>query len=159
MPAGAISHQHRHFKTLIVLVLAMTSGTVLLFWVAQIAPITPLRGKTAATAAWTQIAVRAQPAEVSHGFYHYRIDATGRLFQSRAWLEGRHDRSTPGAVHVLLTCPDRSLRVSAAQGETLSRIIAELRGKHTIPEARVSVEGAQGAADRSQAPRRHLLRT
>lgn len=159
MPAGAISHQHRHFKTLIVLVLAMTSGTILLFWVARIAPITPLRGKSAAAAAWTRIAVRAEPAELSHGFYHYRIDATGRLFQSHAWLEGRRERTSPETVHILLTCPDRSLRVSPAQAETLSRIISELRTRHAIPPTRVSVEAAQGVADRSGAPRRHLLRT
>jgi len=159
MSAGAISHQHRHFKTLIVLVLSMTIGTILLFWVAQIAPITPLRGKTAAAVTWTRVVVRAQPAETSHGFYHYRIDESGRLFQSHAWLEGRHDRNSPGAIYVLLTCPDLRLRVSPSQAETLSRIISELRDKHAIGEERVSVEAAQGVADRGSVPRRHLLRT
>jgi len=158
MPAGTIPHQHRHFKTLIVLVLAMTGGTILLYWIAQIAPITPLRGTAAASGPWTRIAVRAQVAGTPHGFFHYRIDQTGRLFQSYAWLSGQHSRRSPDAIHILLTCPDRDLRISPAQARELSRLISKLRREHGIPQTRVSVESARGVAFPRQNHRR-LRRT
>ncbi|MCG8408540.1 MAG: hypothetical protein MI923_25340 [Phycisphaerales bacterium] len=159
MPSGSVRHQNRHFKTLIVLVLAMTSGTFLLFWVAQVAPVTPLKGKTLSTKAWTEISVRANAASAPRGFFHYRIDHTGRLFQSNAWTAGQHDRGHPGAIHVLLTCPDYDMRVSPSQAKTLSQIISKLRHDHAIASDKVQVDATEGVVDSSQPLPRRLRRT
>ncbi|MFQ5428837.1 MAG: hypothetical protein ACE5E1_00895 [Phycisphaerae bacterium] len=135
MQTGAA--QHRHFKTLIVLVIAMTGGTFLLFWIARFAPITPLR---ASVAPWDRIMVRAEPARAPRGFFHYRIGPAGRLFQSQAWLEGLHERGSHGTIHILLTCEDRDLRVTPAQAKTLSSVLSKLRREYAIPTRRVAVE-------------------
>ncbi len=140
MSAVAKRNQHRHYKTLIVLVFAMTVGAFVLFWAARFSPVIPLRGTREAGADWTRISVRAEALPVSRGFFHYRIDAAGRLFQSYAWKAGQGERNTPGTIHVLLTCPDERLEVSPEQAKTLSQIISKLRNRHGVPADRVRVE-------------------
>ncbi len=140
MPAVAKRNQHRHYKTLIVLVLAMTIGAFVLFWAARFSPITPLKGTREAATDWTRISVRAETPAADRGFFHYRIDAAGRLFQSYAWKAGQGERNTPGTIHVLLTCPDDRLEVSPEQAGTLSQIISKLRQRHGVPADRVRVE-------------------
>lgn len=156
MPVVALRHQHRHFKTLIVLVLAMTGGTILLFWIAQLAPVTPLR---ASINPWSRISVRAQDDLGPRGFYHYRIDASGRLFQSRAWNNGESNPANPGTIHLLLTCPGSERRVTSAQAATLSHILSRLRSEHSISSGNVHVEATQGVVDRGALPSSRLRRT
>ncbi len=156
MAVAAIRHKHRHFKTLIVLVLAMTGGAFLLFWVAQFSPVTPLRGETGAHGLWNQIAVRAQSERSPRGFFHYRIDLSGRLFESSAWKNRRFNRATPGVVHILLTCPEGDPRVSPAQARTLKHIVSRLRTEYRIAEDDIHVAPA---GHQSDAPGRRLRRT
>jgi hypothetical protein len=151
----ATRNQHRHYKTLIVLVLAMTVGAFVLFWAARVSPVTPLRGTREASADWTRISVRAEAPAASRGFFHYRIDAAGRLFQSYAWKAGQGERNTPGTIHVLLTCPDERLQISPEQAGTLSQIISKLRHRHAVPADRVRVEPTadRGAGEDAQPSR------
>lgn len=154
MPATAHRHQHRHFKTLIVLVLAMTGGTFLLFWIAQITPITPLR---ASVNNWTHISVRAAEGRSTAGFYHYRIDEVGRLFRNQSWNAETGDDRPGKTIVVVLTCPNGDQRVSSAQAGTLTHLLSELRHRHGIPADRVRVEPPAGTARRPGAlprPRR-----
>ncbi|MFQ5501829.1 MAG: N-acetylmuramoyl-L-alanine amidase [Phycisphaerae bacterium] len=146
MPAVAARHQHRHLKTLIVLVLSMTGGTYFLFWIAQFSPVTPLR---ASVRNWTKISVRAESDRIPGGFYHYRVDETGRLFQSRAWETGQYERNSPGTIHILLSCGNDRVRVSPEQAKTLSRILSTLRRDYIIPVRNVVVDTNHEYADPS----------
>ncbi len=140
MAGVATRNQHRHYKTLIVLVLAMTIGAFVLFWAARLSPVIPLSATREARVDWSRISVRAEALPVTRGFFHYRIDASGRLFESYAWKAGQSERNTPGTIHVLLTCTDESLQVSPEQARTLSQIISKLRQRHSVPADRVRVE-------------------
>ncbi len=144
MAAVHARHQHRHFKTLIVLVLAMTGGTFLLFGVARMSPVTPLR---ASAGPWNQIVVRTEGPQSDRGFFHYRIDESGRLFQSYAWKAGQHDRRNPGTIHVLLTCPDNSLQVTGAQARTLSVILGQLQSRFAVSSDAITVDSDSAVAD------------
>lgn len=159
MSASAVRHQYRHYRTLIVLVLAMTAGTVLLFWLARFSPVTPLRSTASSGRTWSQISVRAECVASSHGFFHYRIDENGRLFQSHAWQVGQAERSSPKTVQILLTCADRDAKISSAQTRMLSRLISQLCQEHGIPADRVFVEASRGVADRGEVDTARLRRT
>lgn len=156
----AKKQQHRHYKTLIVLVASMTVGTFMLYSLAQISPkVTPLHSRTPGH--WNRISIRALTTEAQRGFFHFRIDTDGRLFQSRAWDTGQFDRGTPGTVHVLLTCKRNDLRVSSNQAETLSRIISQLRRELSIEAENVTVDSTAGGVAERQTPTSspHLRRT
>ncbi len=156
--AIAASHSHhRHYRTLIALVVSMTGGTLLLYWMAQLSPVTPLRGRAGGGRTWSQIAVRALPEQLPTGFYHYRIDASGRLFASQAWEAGLPGRNAPGTVHVLLSCRDAGLRVTPSQTRTLSRVLGYLRETHAIPLDQIYVE-PPATADAGPAIRSSNLR-
>jgi hypothetical protein len=146
MPATTARHQHRHFKTLIVLVLSMTGGTMFLFWVGGLAPVTPLRGKTVAAVDnrdadnWSRISVRAQRSDQPLGFHHFRIDQQGRISEDPAWQTGQQDSRTPGTVHVVLSCDSTPDRVRPIQTKVLSRLIADLRAQYHIPKDQVRID-------------------
>lgn len=137
MAAGKSRHQHRHYKTLIALVVSMTGGTFVLLWVGKLSPVTPLRGQVPATPRWSEIAVRADSDHKPRGFFHLRIDEAGQLFQSSAWKIGQPDPDHPETIHLLLTSSSEG--VTTAQKQTLSRTIADLRRQHAIPTNGVSV--------------------
>ena len=141
MAAASTRHQHRHFKTLIMLVLAMTGGAVSLFYLAQASPVTPLSGRSASPSSWNAIAIRTASSDEDRGFYHFRIDESGRVFQSGAWQRSRSHPDTPGAVHILVTTDRPGQRVSPAQAATLSRTLNDLQSRLAIPDSRVVVAG------------------
>ncbi len=159
MPATASHSQHRHYRTLITLVVSMTGGTLLLYWMAQLSPVTPLRSRAGGGRAWSQISVRALPDHLPTGFYHYRIDASGRLFESQAWEAGRSGRNAPGTVHVLLSCRDAALRVTPPQTRTLTRILGYLRETHVIGLDQIYVEPPTTAAFGQPIRSPHLRKT
>ena len=139
MPASTVRHQHRHYKTLIVLVLAMTGGTFLLFWVGKLAPVIPLRGNTQVAQSWDRIAVRSEPTDTVAGFYHLRIDGRGWLYQSSAWNTGRQDRNAPGTIQLVLTSDQPGGKITHAQGQALSHVIADLCKQYKIQPDRIAV--------------------
>jgi hypothetical protein len=159
MSASAVRHQYRHYRTLIVLVLAMTAAAMLLFWLGRFSPVTPLRSTVASTKHWTQISVRAENSQSDRGFFHYRIDEAGKLFQSYAWKAGQYERSTPKTVHILLCCDEPDAKVSDSQTKTLIRLISQVRTDFDIPADRVFVEASKGIADRGEVERSRLRRT
>ncbi|RIK64257.1 MAG: hypothetical protein DCC65_14670 [Planctomycetota bacterium] len=149
-------HQHRHYKTLILLVLSMTGGTFLLLWLAQFSPVTPLRGRSAGATDWREIEVRAESTAAAAGFYHLRIDANGRLFRSDAWKYQQAHPEQPGVIAVLLSSTHSNGRPTPAQQQTLSRVLAELGQRYSIDAQEVSVRMgdsllASGAAGTSLA--------
>jgi len=155
----AKQQQHRHYKTLIVLVASMTAGTLMLYSLAQLSPrVTPLSSRTPGQ--WNRISIRALTSDAPRGFFHFRIDADGRLFQSRAWDAGQYERGTPGTVHVLLTCQRSDRRVTSSQADTLSRIISQLRRELSIESDNVTVDHATGETVRETSMTSpHLRRT
>lgn len=140
MAASKSRHQHRHYKTLIALVVSMTGGTFFLLWVGRLSPVTPLRGQVLTTPRWSEIAVRAESNRNPRGFFHLRIDESGQLFQSSAWKIGQPDPDRPETIHLLLTSASGD-GVTDAQRQTLSRTIADLRQQHGIPSSRIGVIG------------------
>lgn len=148
--ASSSRHQHRHYKTLILLVLSMTGGTFLLLWLAQFSPVTPLRGRTAGPADWRQIEVRAEAAANAGGFYHLRIDASGRLYRSDAWKYQQAHPDNPGVIALLLSSTHSTGRPTPQQQQTLSRLLADLGNQYRIDAKQVSVRmGASLVASRS----------
>jgi len=134
------------------LVLAMTGGTMSLFWLAQVSPVTPLSGRTASPSAWNAIAIRTASSDDPRGFYHFRIDESGRVFQSGAWQGFRSHPDTPGAIHILVTTNRPGQIVSPAQAATLSRTLSDLQSRLSIPDARIVVADdapATGETERS----------
>lgn len=146
MAAATVRHQHRHYKTLIVLVLAMTGGTFLLFWVGKLAPVIPLRGNTQVAPSWDRILVRAEPADAvtASGFYHLRIDGCGWLYQSSAWNAGRQDRNAPGTIQLVLTSDQPGGKITPAQSQALSHVIADLCKQYRIRPERIAVTQSPG---------------
>lgn len=138
MASATAKHQHRHYKTLILLVLSMTGGTLLLLWLARFSPVTPL----AATRSWTDITLRTEPGVNPNGFYHLRIDSEGRLFQSNAWKERTPDPDRPRTIHLLVTSASPSGLATDVQADTLRRTLADLGKLYSIPGDRVRVEAA-----------------
>lgn len=143
MSAPSRRHQHRHYKTLILLVLSMTGGTALLLWLAQYSPVTPLRSRMAGQGEWREICIRAESAATSSGFYHLRVDRTGRLYRSEAWKQQQSHPDQPGAVQILLSATNQDGRPTPAQQQTLSRVLAELFERHSIASDRVVVRAGE----------------
>ncbi|HVP12845.1 MAG TPA: hypothetical protein VMV94_16850 [Phycisphaerae bacterium] len=144
MPANAARHQFRHFKTLIVLVVAMTGSTIFLYWLGRLAPVTPLRAKT--PAAWNQILVRANGPRTDEGFYHLKIDQQGRVSESSAWGGQRYAQNSEGTIHLLVACDAPDTKLTPTQTAALSRTIADLRKTYGIPSDHIRVaQSAQTA--------------
>lgn len=140
MPARIAPHPHRHFKTLIVLVLSMTGATFFLFWLANLSPVTPLRARPMQSLNWDSISVRAERPGDTRGFFHFRIDEDGKLYQTSAWKAGQPSANLPGAIHILLSSDSGSDRPTVAQASSLSRTISELRRRYGIGESQVHVD-------------------
>jgi hypothetical protein len=139
MPAVAVRHQNRHYKTLIALVLAMTGGTFLLYGISKwspVVPVTPLRAEAQPTRSWSAINVRTQVPGTSRGFFHWRIDESGQLARSDAWITGQ-DLNSDGTIHVLITSGSRDGGVTTSQARQLSLLVNELRKSYGIPKDRV----------------------
>ncbi len=140
--------QHRHYKTLIALVFCMTAGTFLLYGVATISPVTPLRSH--APRDWNRISIRAVEPGAERGFYHYRVDENGRTFKSNAWSYQQVQRGAPTTIHIILTTSRNDLRVTSDQANSLAILISNLRMEYEIAEANVDVESdTRGFADYS----------
>ncbi len=134
MAAATCKHKHRHFKTLILLVVSMTGGAFLLFWVDQNTPThrpRTLRGLVPTTG-WTDVAVRTVSAAENHGFFHFRIASDGQWYQSNAWAQGRRDEKSTSTIHVVLTKPGDTGRVSTAQQSALRQLVDQLRRQYQI---------------------------
>ena len=137
MPASAARHQFRHYKTLIVLVVAMTGSTIFLYWLGRLAPVTPLRAKT--PAAWNQIVVRAVAPRADEGFYHFKIDQEGRVSESAAWDRQRYAQNSEGAIHLLVACAASDSRLTPTQSKALTRTIDGLRRTYGIAADRIRI--------------------
>jgi hypothetical protein len=137
-------NQHRHLKTLIVLVLSMTGGTIFLYWVGRLTPVTPLRAK--ASPAWNQIIVR--PADPAHedGFFHLKVDEKGRLVQSPAWLTQQPAEGGEGVIQLLVTSAAADDRITPLQTKTLAQTITSLRRDYRIPADRVHIRRSRHVA-------------
>jgi hypothetical protein len=147
MQAHSAAHRHRHFKTLMLLVVCMTVGAFFLFWLGQMTPVTPLRAKTLAAADWKQIAVRtAAPDAAPAGFFHLRIDEQGRLFQTNAWKAASHDPQRESEIQIVLTMKDNNTGISPAQERTLSRLIAGLRRDYAIAAEKIRLDSLGAAS-------------
>jgi hypothetical protein len=142
MAKALARHQHREWKTLIVLVIAMAAMTCVLWVVASWSPITPLRGRSGGgLRPWTKISVCKTAAPVGNdNFYHFRIDETGRLYQSSAWNEGRCQQAHAGSVRIVLSHSDKRDIVTRSQQQTLSRTIARLCDAYGISADAIEVE-------------------
>lgn len=143
MAASSRRHRHRHYKTLILLVLSMTGGTFLLLWLAQFSPVTPLRSRTPGQGDWREVVIRAESASTSSGFYHLRVDRNGRLYRSEAWRHQQPHPDQPTTVQVLLSATNSDGRPTPAQQQTLSRVLAELSSRHGITSDRVVVRAGE----------------
>lgn len=139
MPAANARHQHRQYKTLITLVVAMTGGTFFLYGIGKltpVVPVTPLRAEARTATTWTGIDVRTHVLGTARGFYHYRIDERGRLSPSNAWVD-RLDPSGVGTIQVLITSPSEDGGVTEAQTKQLSSLVSSLRSEYQIPRDRI----------------------
>ena len=140
MPQDSARHQHRHYKTLIILVISTTSGTFFLFWADQLAPTQrpqTLQSLTASAASpWDGISVRTESA-LEPGFFHFRIDGSGRLYKSNAWQTSRHDPRSEGVIQVVLTRSRVDQQPSRSQAKALARIVGHLQQKYGIPQSRI----------------------
>lgn len=134
MAAAPCKHKHRHFQTLILLVVSMTAGAFLLFWVDQNTPTHRPRTlrSMVANKGWTDVAVRTVAASEEHGFFHFRIAADGQWFQSSAWKQGRRDPKAESTIHVVLTKPGGANRVTDAQQSALRVLVEQLRREYQI---------------------------
>lgn len=133
MAAASCKHKNRHFKTLILLVVSMTGGAFLLFWVDQNTPThrpRTLRGLV--PSGWTDVAVRTVPAAGDHGFFHFRIASDGQWYQSSAWTQGRRDPNAASTIHVVLTKPGDNGRVNEVQQTALRQLVDQLRRQYHI---------------------------
>src|SRR5439155_10998344 len=123
MHASAAAHKHRHFKTLILLVISMTFGAFFLFWLGRLTPVVPLRGKAKPVVSWNGIAVRTAQADVANlGFFHYRIDAAGQLWQTSAWKAHAQDPKKPGTIEIVLNVRERA-EISSSQERALAKLV------------------------------------
>jgi hypothetical protein len=139
---AAVSAQHRQFKTLIILVLAMTGGTFLLFGIARITPVThvtPLRAEATPPRTWTQVVVRSAATESDKGFFHWRIDEDGRLYQTDAW-DKKSDPSADGTIQVLISTDQARGGITSRQSRQLTRLLSDLQSQYGIAKDRVHVQ-------------------
>lgn len=147
MRAQIKSDPNRHYKTLIALVLSMTCVTLFLFWLANVTPVTPLRGKVGAAPTWDRISVRAEKEPgAERGFFHFRIDEQGRLFQTSAWKGGVPSPVRRGTIHILLSNDNPLNPPTVEQTQTLSRTIKELRTRFKIGVDQVLVDRGEQVA-------------
>jgi hypothetical protein len=149
MPARTASTSHRHFKTLIALVLSMTGGTFFLFWLANLSPVIPLRARPNQAANWDRISVRTARPGDDRGFFHFRIDEQGHLFQTSAWKAGQASAGSPGVIHILLSSEGNSDRATTVQTTALSRAIADLCRQYGISENRIVVNRSEASGSLS----------
>ena len=141
MQAASIAHKNRHYKTLILLVISMTVGAFFLFWLSKMTPVIPLRGKVATAPSWNKITVRtASTAQRERGFFHYRIDEDGQLFQTNAWKAGSQHPRQLGAIQVLVTVSDSDAGINVAEEKALTRLVSDLRQKYGISANQVRLE-------------------
>lgn len=155
MHAHSAAHKHRHFKTLILLVVSMTAGAFFLFWLGQLTPVTPLRGKPRAEASWNKISVRtASPRAFEKGFFHLRIDESGRLFQTSAWKTRSPEPRQAGAIQIVLNVADSATGINTAQVKALAKLIGELRKQFGISadQVRLDKRPALASTDGFDAP-------
>lgn len=115
----------------------MTGGTLFLYWVGKLTPVTPLRAKS--PAGWSQILVRAADPGTEDGFYHVKLDAGGGVSASSAWRVQRYAQQGDGVIHVLVRCPKPGARVTPEQTKVLTQLLSELRQTYDIPASRVRV--------------------
>lgn len=150
---SVIADKNRHYKTLILLVICMTVGAFFLFWLGQVTPVTPLRGKAKSAASWKQIMVRTASLADSgdKGFFHLRIDENGRLYQTNAWKAGAADPRRQGTIQVLLTVARPNESINAAQEKTLVHLISDLRREHNISVDKVLLDKSESVVS-SDAP-------
>jgi hypothetical protein len=146
MSASSVAHKNRHYKTLIVLVVSMTFGTLFLFWLGKLAPVTPLR---ATSRAWHQISVRSVVQGESDGFYHVKINGDGQVVPSQASLRGQtNPLGDPDTIQIVLQTTGSEGVLSVAQTKALSKLIADLCRKHGIASNRVFADS--GATPRAR---------
>lgn len=149
MPQDSARHQHRHFKTLILLVISTTAGTYFLFWADQLAPTQrpqTLQGLSAtAEAPWDGILVRTE-SEQKPGFFHFRIDNSGQLYQSSAWRTSRQDPRSEGVIHLVLSRSRFDQSPSRPQADTLARVLDHLQRKYGISRSRISAASQPATA-------------
>lgn len=141
MANRAKQHQHRHFKTLILLVISMTVGTFFLFWVDKVTPAhrrQTLQSLSAGSVgSWRDIAIRQSASQIQAGFFHFRIDESGRLYRrTKIWDAGPRDPRANGTIQIVLT-RGPSGPASSAQQLTLRRLLDDLGRRHNIPVSRI----------------------
>jgi hypothetical protein len=141
MAAPSVRNQHRHFKTLILLVVSMTVGTVFLYWIDEVSPShrkSAFQRLAAASASpWNSIDVRTENADDGNGF-HFHIDPSGRLFRSRLWSPDEATANSNGVIQILVTPGPRSRgEISRTQQDTLARLIDQLSREYRIPPERI----------------------
>ena len=132
MASQSIKHSNRHFKTLILLVVSMTAGAFLLFWIDKHTPThrpRTLRGLTASKP-WTDVAIRSAASAQGVGLFHFRIDADGNWYQSSAWKNGLRDPANEGTIHILLTRDGGGS--PEAQQLALRRLVDQIQREHRI---------------------------
>jgi len=145
MSVVPLAHKHRHYKTLVLLVLSMTFGTIFLFWIGNLSPVTPLRG-THVASVWTDIAVRPVSPEQARGLYHLRIDEQGRVFRMQDWDSAWQARRSNGTIQIVLNVPGADRTISTAQRRALARLLADLSRRFQISDQRVSLAAAPSPA-------------
>lgn len=120
----------------------MTGGTFFLFWIGKLAPVTPLRAKV-----WNQIVVRSVSPTEDRGFFHFRVDREGRLYQSNAWSNGRRASPGEGAIYILVSRASDGPEILPAQTRAISVIVSDLTQRYHIPPDRVSVDEPRRVAN------------
>lgn len=146
MSSVAISHKHRHYKTLILLVVSMTAGTIFLFWLGNLSPVTPLRAGTRVAPRWTNIAVRPVQAGQEAGAFHLRIDDRGRTFQMQRWDEAWQAHRARGEIQIVLNLREGATSLTKPQRGALSRLLADLGRRHGISDQQVRLIAQAPAA-------------
>jgi hypothetical protein len=113
-----------------------------LFWIDYLAPThrpRSLLGMTAVSGAWNSVAVRTQDARDEAGFFHFRIDEAGQLYQSNHWKSGFQHPASEGVIHVVVSVSDPAAPINASQNSVLAQVITQLCRDHRIPQERVQV--------------------
>lgn len=129
MSARAARNQNRHFKTLILLVVSMTLSTSILFWVDQLAPArspSALRSLTPKARPWRTVAIRQQSEDRPAGFFHVRIDARGRCFQTSAWKYAQPAPDGSDTLHVVLSGVRPGGACTPMQSQSLRKLLGQL---------------------------------
>jgi hypothetical protein len=148
MHAHSARHRHRHFKTLILLVVSMTAGAFFLFWLGQMTPVTPLRGKPRAEGRWDWISVRTvSPRGDQKAPFHLRIDEAGRLYQTSAWKTRTAAPGQVGTIQVVLNVTGAESGINPVQERALAKLIGDLRKQFGIAGDCVRLEAGSARAE------------